>query len=288
VQLEQKRRLLKELTDRDVKASKDKGRQSAAATTAGGAFALVPEVTAESLPHLSRSRDELERTRALADQLNNTAAFDRANTWPKGDKDSAAGVMCRVSPLHGISLEQYVSSATHLEKHLQHKCSFLISACEALAKEGGHMSLKELWKRAGGPPSTNSAQKMIDLLMRAPLVALRVAQADAYDSSWIVTAKADDINYGRLGGLMSAIEKPCVLGSKSIPKTRLRALKRLASTAADARLVELAALDGVSARTAQELSGRKNESVADRQKREHQLQVGLETFVAYEEVLDGA
>ena len=63
---------------------------------------------------------------------------------------------------------------------------------------------------------------------------------------------------------------------------------RLASTAADARLVELAALDGVSARTAQELSGRKNESVADRQKREHQLQVGLETFVAYEEVLDGA
>ena len=236
----------------------------------------------ESLPHLAKSLEELECTRSLADQINNTAAFDRANTWVKFAAASTA--MCRVSPLHGLSLDRYVRSATTLRDHFKHDCSFLIAACEALIKEGGHMTLRELWRRSNGPPSATSAQKMIDLLMRAPLVAVRVSREDSLDSSWIVTAKSSEVNYARLGGLLSAIEKPATFGTKSIPKSRLAALKRLASTAADRRLVELAAIDQSSARTAEALTGRKNESAADRQRREGLMQVAIETFVAYREL----
>ena len=278
-QVDQKKRTLRELTVKAAKATKDKARNGGVSAIAQDSLALVPEVTSESLPHVST--EELEHTKSLAEQLNNTAAFARANTWAASD---SAASMIRVSPLHGISLEQYVSSAKRLQKYLQHDCSFLIKACAALDREKSHLALKELWRRAGGPAGTGSAQKMIDLLMRAPLVAVRVGVSDSVESSWIITSKADGVNYGRLGGLVKAMEKPTVLGMKTIAKSRLQALKRLASTAADVRLIELAALDTVSARSEWELSGRHNESAAQRQEREHKMHVALEAFGAYEEL----
>ena len=190
---------------------------------------------------------------------------------------------CRVSPLHGLSVAQYVSRASYLQKSLHHDCGFLIRACAAFDKEGGHLSLKELWRRAGGTASaTASAQKMIDLLMRAPLVAIRTGNSDGSDAAWIITEKQSDVAYERLGSLVSAVEKPPAIGYRTIGKGRLAALKKLASSAADRRLIELAALD--TATQPRTLGGNKNETVSARQERECAMHMALETFTAYEDL----
>ena len=74
--------------------------------------------------------------------------------------------------------------------------------------------------------------------MRGPFVAVRIAQGDSYDSSWVIMAKMAEVNYSKLGSILSAIEKPKLLNGPVITKARLRALTRLASTAADRRLID--------------------------------------------------
>lgn len=271
---------LRELSRREEKAGKDKTR-SGGTTMTTNETGVVPAVTKAALPQLSDQA--LARTDSLAQQLNNTGVFERFNTWARGG-DGAT--VCRVSPLQNLSLAEYVDSATALRDHLGVNTTFLIKACTVILKEGGHLPLKELWRRAGGPQSVSSgAQKMIDLLMRAPLVAVRIGAGNETDGSWVVVAKEDDVNYGRLGLLLLAIEKPVsFLTTKTISKERLRALKRLASTTADRKLIELAALDQVSQRTVRKLSGRWHETAADKEELEHQIHVSLETFAAYEEL----
>ena len=82
---------------------------------------------------------------------------------------------------------------------------------------------------------------------------------------------------------MAAIERPSQK-SRMISKERLQTLTRLASSASDRRLIELAALDTASLRTARELSGRKSETAIDRQHRERTMRTAVETMAAYEEV----
>ena len=284
IQVAQKKILLREYVGKKSKASSDKLKNSHFATvlssaTSSANLTLPEEVTelALSLPNVPI--EEREQTVCLARQLNVTAAFARASTWVAGGTS-----MCRVSPLFGISLKQYICSAKHLATSVQYDCQLLIAACAALDKEEGHLSLKELWQRIHGPTGSSSAQQKIDLLMRAPLVAVRVASSDSVDGSWIITAKSDDTNYASFGGLVATIERPSILPGKIIPKSRLQALKQLASTPADARLIDLAALDTTSARAERVLSGRKSEGSVQRKEREQKMQVALETYSAYKDL----
>ena len=284
IQVAQKKILLREYVGKKSKASSDKLKNSHFATvlssaTSSANLTLPEEVTelALSLPNVPI--EEREQTVCLARQLNVTAAFARASTWVAGGTS-----MCRVSPLFGISLKQYICSAKHLATSVQYDCQLLIAACAALDKEEGHLSLKELWQRIHGPTGASSAQQKIDLLMRAPLVAVRVASSDSIDGSWIITAKSDDTNYASFGGLVATIERPSILPGKIIPKSRLQALKQLASTPADARLIDLAALDTTSARAERVLSGRKSEGSVQRKEREQKMQVALETYSAYKDL----
>mgnify|MGYP006153167091 CR=1 FL=1 len=86
--------------------------------------------------------------------------------------------------------------ASCLQKYLQFDCGFIIKACKELEKEeGGHLSLRELWQRIGGPPGlASSAQKMLDRLMRGPIVAVRVAQGSGAETAWVVMGKQSDVN----------------------------------------------------------------------------------------------
>ena len=281
LQVDEKKILLRELSGKQSKAVSDKGRiskfTSELSSATSSANSTLPEITELSLPHVST--EEREQTASLSRQLNVTAAFARASTWVAGGTAAL-----RVSPLVNISLKQYICSAKHLLTYVQYDCDLVIRACAALDKEGGHLSLKELWRRIHGPSSATSAQQKIDLLMRAPLLAVRVASSDVADGSWVITTKSDDTNYASLGGLLSAIEKPSLLGGKTIPKARLRALKQLASTPADARLIDLAALDTTSARTERDLSGVCHEGSDQRKEREQKMQVALHTFSAYKDL----
>ena len=127
----------------------------------------------------------------------------------------------------------------------------------------------------------SSAQKMIDVLMRTPVVAVRVSLGNSFASSWIVMAKEGGTNYSQLASVMASIV-PSSATTAAISKERLKALTRLASTASDRRLIELAALDQVSCRRMRELSGRCHETAADQRQREQQLAAATETMLAYE------
>ena len=224
------------------------------------------------------STEELERNNALAHQLNDFASFEREKT--RVDTGTAS---LRVSPLQGISVAEYVTSTTALQDRLGFASGYLIKACAATGKESGCLPLRELWNLSGGPPGkTHSAQSMIDLLMRAPLVAVRVGVGESFDSSWVIMAKEANTNYKQLATMMSRIQTPSA--SHSIAKERLRTLTRMASSAADRRLIELAALDQASARKARQLSGRKSESAEAQRERERAMRTAVETMKAYEEL----
>ena len=244
-QIDQKKRTLKELAAKDAKAGKDSVRGSQLKQQSG-VMSLIPTLTALNMPGVST--EELERNNALAHQLNDFASFEREKT--RVDTGTAS---LRVSPLQGISVAEYVTSKTALQDRLGFASGYLIKACAATGKESGCLPLRELWNLSGGPPGkTHSAQSMIDLLMRAPLVAVRVGVGESFDSSWVIMAKEANTNYKQLATMMSRIQTPSA--SHSIAKERLRTLTRMASSAADRRLIELAALDQASARKARQLS----------------------------------
>ena len=277
--MNQKKLLLKDLSQKASKAKQDGKR--------GGALALaleenssgvvdLPEITNLNVPV---SAPELKIVCSLAEQLRSMQGMDMTSTWIKAEN---AGL--RVSPLQGITTAEYVASATALQQHLTFDWPYLIKACALLDKEGAHLPLRELWKLSGAPAGKlSSAPKMVDLLMRAPIVAVRVAVGNSFDSSWVVMAKEGGTNYSQLASIMGSIAPAVTTGSATISKGRLKALTRMASTVADRRLIELAALDGrVSMRRARELSGHYHETVADRQQREQQLAAAMETILAYE------
>ena len=108
-QIDSKKGLLKDLTLKETKATKDK--IARAALKGGSGSGLVPTVTAAALPHLST--DALAITSSLAEQLNNREAFDRAKTYAglTGDQSIIPQWDCRVSPLDGISCSEFVMAA---------------------------------------------------------------------------------------------------------------------------------------------------------------------------------
>lgn len=273
--MDKKKLLLKDLSVKDQKAKADRARGSpSSADTIMPA--LIPEITELIMPLSVR---ELEVVRSFAEQLNNLESFKPESTWVRTGKAAL-----RVSPLRGISLAEYIMSARALEKHLAFKSTYLVNACVLLEKDRRCMiPLKELWRNAGAPMTkVTSAQKMIDMLMRAPLVAVRVGVGDSFDSSWVMLAKEGGVNYTQLASIMAVIEKPS--SSRIISQERLRALTRQASTNAERRLIELAALDQLSSRTQRELTGRWHDSMADRKKRERAMAEALETMNAYQEL----
>ena len=279
-QIDAKKLSLKELTSKEIKAQKDKGKRTAGEGSSTKMLLPSAMVTAQALPQLSEAA--LAITVALAEQLNNRQSFERANTYVKIDGGSTE---CRVSPLEGISCAEYVMAASALRDTFEEDSTFLIKACTVLTNEGGHMTLKDLWKAIGGPASAgSSAQKMIDRLMDAPVVCLRFGLGSGQDAAWLVTPKELGVSYGRLGSLMKAIQPPSMHSASAISKERLRALKRLATSAADRRLIEMAALDQVSVRATRTLGGRWHDSIQEQEEHERLLYAALETFKAYEEL----
>ena len=274
-QLSCKKVQLKELLQKADKAKRDAARGKSLKVADAADAAALPEITDLNLPVALAER---ELCKSLADQARNTESFTREST-----SVAVEGAALRVSPLQGLSLSEYMLAAKHLQKEFQFDASYLIKACAALDKEGGQMPLSQLWKVAGGPPGTASASKKVDLLMRAPLVAVRVGAGEAFDSSWFIMAKEPNTNYTQLASVMARIERrDCA--QKSISKARLRALTRLASTEADRKLIELGALDQASASKARALSGRCHESAAAVLERERAMQAAVETLAAYDDL----
>jgi len=71
------------------------------------------------------------------------------------------------------------------------------------------LPLRELWSRVGGPPGLGSnAQKMLDRLMRGPMVAVRLTQGSGSETAWVVMAKEGDVNYARLASILAAVTLP--------------------------------------------------------------------------------
>ena len=274
-QMSCKKLQLKELQLKEGKAKKDAARGQSLQVADAADAAALPEITELNLPVALAER---ELCKSLADQARNTESFARANTTV-----AVEGAALRVSPLQGLSLSEYMLAAKHLQKEFQFDASYLIKACAALDKEGGQMPLSQLWRVAGGPPGTASAGKKVDLLMRAPLVAVRVGAGEAFDSSWLIMPKEPNTNYTQLASVMARIERRDG-AQKSISKAQLRALTRLASTEADRRLIELGALDQASASKARALSGRWHESRAEALERERTMQAAVETLAAYDDL----
>lgn len=89
-------------------------------------------------------------------------------------------------------------------------------------------------------------QVLLDSLMHLPVVGFLAFNHSSSSDAWMVMAKEGDVDYSRLNSLFASLEPLPLLRTKAIAPERLRALKRLASTDADRKLLELAALDGCS------------------------------------------
>ena len=221
----------------------------------------------------------------LADTLSRSASFQRAATLgPKGN--------IRVSPIT-MPLADYLLIRRKFCIDLGHceekscRCKLAIGAAAVLSllEEGDRITLKDLWKRAGGPTSVTGANTMLDQLMYVPVVAFKNSASDAA-AAWMVTAKADDVDYLRLGPMMAALQSTGLSAApRLMSKERLRALQKLASTDADRKLLELSALHGLSRRQATAVVGSNDlGTVAERRAREQQIEEALEVYAAYEDL----
>ena len=215
-------------------------------------------------------------------ELGDTGSFSRENTTKGG--------RVRVSPI-SVPIDEYIRAQENLCKLRAHEaqcaCSMLIKACAKLRTlGGGRIALRELWKQATGQsPGSGGAAALLNRLMKAPVVAVRIDAANNA-SAWMVMAKEEDIDYSKLDRLMEGLEPlPAfsgALASRSlISTTRLRAIKLLASSDADRKLIELAALDHLGYMERQRVLGTHNvDSAHTRKTREEKLEVALATFEA--------
>ena len=231
-------------------------------------------------------RDGLfEMAKELAGALSRSASFQRGATLgPKGN--------IRVSPIT-MPLADYllirrkfcIDLGHREEKSCRCKLAIGVAAVLSLVEEGDRITLKDLWKRAGGPTSVKNAEAMLDQLMYVPVVAFKNSASDAA-AAWMVTAKADDVDYLRLGPMMAALQPTGVFHTpRLMSKERLRALQKLASTDADRKLLELSALHGLSGRQATLVVGSKDlGTVAERKAREAKIEEALEVYAAYEDI----
>ena len=177
-------------------------RSSTAAQNGNLVPTAIPQVTELSVPNVTPAERALATS--LGEQLNHTTAFTRENTL----KGNGCGIsaLCRISPLTGFGLSAYIATAKLLSPHVQNG-DFLIAACAALDMEGGHLSLRELWRRAGGSSGfASDAQRMIDRLMHAPIACIRMSGGSSSVSAWIVFAKEDGVDYSKLGSLVAAVK----------------------------------------------------------------------------------
>jgi hypothetical protein len=218
-------------------------------------------------------------------ELASTDMFSRANTT-MGDR-------VRVSPI-SVPIDQYIFAQKHLCVLRSHQatctCSMLTNACAKLCTlEGGRIPLRELWKQAtGSAPSSGGAMAILDRLMKAPVVCFRIDNANSNANAWMVMAKEEGTDYSRFDGLLGALNPlpptgGCALVCRPpIPTTRLRALKKMASSDADRKLIQLAALDGLGYGEQQRVIG--SHDVGSAQQRadlNENLEIALATFEAF-------
>ena len=187
---------------------------------------------------------------------------------------------------------RYIFAQTKLCKLRQHEasctCSILINACAKLRSlQGGRISLRDLWKHASGAaPNPGGAKALLDRLVKAPVVAVRFDAAISNCGAWMVMAKEEGIDYSKFDLLLSALEPLPTLGSslacrQLISTSRLRALKLMASCDADRKLIELAALDGMTRAEQQRVMGTNNLSTAQQRKEiEDKIELALASFEA--------
>ena len=268
---------LRQLQAKGKKAAADKRRSA-------GEGALLeqlstPEVSAANIPAATTS--ELETVKLLADQLAVKDSFA---------KESTEIGRLRVSPIDGITLEEYVMAGRHLCSARGHSektvcpCNVLIRAATVLVKKRGErVSMRQLWKDAGGSSGVTKARNILDQLMHIPIVAVRLGTSTGEQTSWIVMAKEPDVNYKMLDGMVGAVEPalstPALSSKPMISTARLRALKRLCSTDSDRKLVELAVLEGQGLRARRELLGtNRAPSREARAELEEKIEAALATF----------
>jgi hypothetical protein len=99
--------------------------------------------------------------------------------------------------------------------------------------------------------------------------------------------KEDNVDYRRLDRFLESHEPLPMLHTAVIAPARLRALKRLASSDSDRKLIELAALDGCSKRqvgAALGLTDRQAETSLQRTRREEKMAAALATFEACQQL----
>ena len=99
-------------------------------------------------------------------------------------------------------------------------------------------------------------------------------------------SKEDNVDYRRLDQFLESHEPLQVLRTAVIAPARLRALKRLASSDSDRKLLELAAVDGYSGRQAGAATGTnwRNETSLQRTRREEKMAAALATFEACQQL----
>jgi len=151
------------------------------------------------------SMEVVALTRSLAEQLAKKDSFSRERT--------RIGARLRVSPLTGISIEQFLLAVKNLCRLQTHDgttclCALMVKAAAVLAKlQGGRITLRALWKHAAGDPGSNlDAQVLLDKLMRLPIVAIQVDTGLKHQTAWVVMAKDDGLDYSRLDGILGALE----------------------------------------------------------------------------------
>lgn len=280
---------LRMLQQAEQKAQRD-GRKSSAAKVSVAmdvdSFADTPDISSAVLG--DASMEVVALTRSLAEQHAKKDSFSRENT--------RFGRL-RVSPLTGIPIEHFVLAMRNLCRLRTHDgttctCSSMVKAAAVLAKlQGGRITLRDLWKQATGESAgTSDAQVLLDKLMRLPIVAVQVDTGLKHQTAWVVMVKDDGLDYSRLNGKLGALEplSPHTLLNTSkpvIPTSRLRALKKLASSDADRKLIELAALDGLSGKATTAALGTNNLGLAaERAECEAKLVEALATFEAYDDL----
>ena len=124
-------------------------------------------------------------------------------------------------------------------------------------------------------------QVLLDSLMHLPVVGFLAFNHSSSSDAWMVMAKEGDVDYSRLNSLFASLEPLPLLRTKAIAPERLRALKRLASTDADRKLLELAALDGCSlSQRYAALGSNLNETTKQCQRREEKMDKALATYNA--------
>ena len=203
-------RLRVELSDLEKAATKASQHRDKVATDQEK-FASETPTLLETLWDNMRA-DLLGKATSLAETMQSSGAFSRQSSM------SSDGTL-RVSPIDAsLTLEDFILIKTKFCHDLGHgdkcRCRVVIAAAAVLCKleSGDRISVKNLWKEAGGSSSVTGAQPMLDQLVYMPMVAFRPSDsAIDSNSAWMITRKESDVDYLRLGPMMKSLQPAAML-----------------------------------------------------------------------------